>query len=69
MMLQLNAIRLLADESRELNSGRIRLASFPSVTSTFLPRLLRDFKRLYPGIEVVIWKARTRKLRSFAGHC
>jgi hypothetical protein len=29
MLLQLNAIRLLADESRELNSGRIRLASFP----------------------------------------
>ncbi|MGK3194273.1 LysR family transcriptional regulator [Enterobacter soli] len=54
MILQLDAIRLLADESRELNSGRIRLASFPSVTSTFLPRLLRDFKRLYPGIEVVI---------------
>ncbi len=54
MVLTLNAIRLLADESRELNNGRIRLASFPSVTSTFLPRLLRDFKRLHPGIEVVL---------------
>lgn len=54
MLSQLNAIRVLADESRGLNSGRIRLASFPSVTSTFLPVLLRDFKRLHPGIEVVI---------------
>ncbi|WP_132922366.1 LysR family transcriptional regulator [Sodalis ligni] len=54
MLSQLNAIRVLADESRGLNSGRIRLASFPSVTSTLLPGLLRDFKRLHPGIEVVI---------------
>ena len=54
MLSQLNAIRVLADESRGLNRGRIRLASFPSVTSTLLPGLLRDFKRLHPGIDVVI---------------
>ncbi len=54
MLSQLNAIRELADESRGLNRGRIRLASFPSVTSTLLPGLLRDFKRLHPGIDVVI---------------
>jgi len=54
MLAQLSAIRVLADESRGLTSGRIRLASFPSVTSTLLPGLLRNFKRLHPGIEVVI---------------
>lgn len=54
MLAQLNAIRALADESRGLSGGRIRLASFPSVTSTLLPGLLRDFKRLHPGIEVVV---------------
>lgn len=64
MLSQLNAIRELADESRGLNRGRIRTASFPSVTSTLLHGLLRDFKRLYPGIDVVIPKARTRRSRS-----
>lgn len=54
MLERLNAIRVLADESRGLKGGRIRLASFPSVTSTFLPGLLRDFKRLHPGIDVVV---------------
>lgn len=54
MLSQLEAIRVLADKSRGLNSGRIRLASFPSVTSTLLPGLLRDFKRLHPAIEVII---------------
>lgn len=54
MLTRLNAIRMLADESRGLNGGRIRLASFPSVTSTLLPGLLRDFKRRHPGMEVVV---------------
>jgi len=54
MLAQLIAIRELADESRGLQGGRIRLASFPSVTSTLLPGLLRSFKRLHPGIEIVV---------------
>lgn len=54
MLGQLTAIRVLADESRGLHGGRIRLASFPSVTSTLLPGLLRDFKRLHPGMKVVV---------------
>lgn len=54
MLERLNTIRMLADENRGLQGGRIRLASFPSVTSTLLPGLLRDFKRLHPGMEVVV---------------
>lgn len=54
MLVQLNAIRELADKSRGLQGGRIRLACFPSVTSTLLPGLLRNVRRLYPGIEVVV---------------
>lgn len=53
MLAQLDAIRMLADDSRGLRGGRIRLASFPSVISTLLPGLLRDFRRLHPGIELV----------------
>ena len=53
MVARLDAIRALADDSRGLNSGRIRLASFPSVISTLLPGLLRDFQRRHPGIALV----------------
>ncbi|MFT4191024.1 MAG: LysR family transcriptional regulator, partial [Comamonas sp.] len=53
MLERLDAIRVLADDSRGLNGGRIRLASFPSVISTLLPGLLRDFRRRHPGIELV----------------
>lgn len=54
MLSQLSAIRELADKGRNINRGHIRLASFPSVTSTLLPGLLRDVKRLHPGIEVIL---------------
>lgn len=54
MLTRLDAIRVLAEEGRSLSGGRIRLGSFPSVTSTWLPGLLRSFRRLHPGIEVVV---------------
>ncbi len=54
MLAQLDAIRRLSEESRGLQGRRVRLGSFPSVTSTFLPGLLRAFKRLHPGIEVIV---------------
>ncbi len=53
MLARLDAIRALADDSRGLHGGRIRLGSFPSVFSTLLPGLLRDFQRRHPGIELV----------------
>jgi DNA-binding transcriptional LysR family regulator len=53
MLARLDAIRVLAHGSQGLHGGRIRLASFPSVISLFLPRLLRDFQRRHPGIELV----------------
>lgn len=54
MLERLDAIRALADDSQGLSGERIRLASFPSVISTLLPGLLRDFQRRHPGIELVV---------------
>ncbi len=64
MLARLDAIRALADESRGLSGGRIRLASFPSVTSTFLPGLLRDFKPCILKSRWSYWKVRTRRSKS-----
>ncbi|GGO02212.1 LysR family transcriptional regulator [Saccharibacillus kuerlensis] len=47
-------IQQLVDERHELKRGSIRLGSFPSVTSTVLPPLLRSFRQQYPGISVSI---------------
>ncbi|PND33608.1 LysR family transcriptional regulator [Achromobacter pulmonis] len=53
MLSHLESIRALADASRGLSRGRVRLGSFPSVISTLLPPLLRSFGQRHPGIEVV----------------
>ena len=57
MLSQLNAIRELADESRGLNRGRIRLASFPSACCATLSICIRVLRSSS-------WKARTRRSRS-----
>ncbi|MHC1653773.1 LysR family transcriptional regulator [Stenotrophomonas maltophilia] len=54
MLGSLQAIRALADDSQGLNGARIRLATFPSLVSSVLPALLRDFQRRHPGIQVVV---------------
>lgn len=57
MLTQFEAIRALADAGRGLNTGRIRLATFPSVLGTLLPPMLSAFKRRHPGIDVVALEA------------
>lgn len=53
MLGALQTIRQSVDSVRPMLRGTIRLASFPMVLASFLPPLLRQFNRLYPGIEVV----------------
>jgi DNA-binding transcriptional LysR family regulator len=53
MLGALQTIRQTVDSVRPMLRGTIRLASFPMVLASFLPPLLRQFNRLYPGIEVV----------------
>ena len=53
MLGALEAIRSTVDAAKNVQRGSIRLASFPMVLATFLPPLLRQFNRLYPGIQVV----------------
>lgn len=53
MLGALENIRSTVDAARDVQRGSIRLASFPMVLATFLPPLLRQFNRLYPGIQVV----------------
>lgn len=49
----LEEIRGLAKEYLGVNNGHIRLACFPSIISTILPPLLRNFQRRHPNIELV----------------
>lgn len=37
--------------------GSVRIAAFPNVFATVLPRLLRRFRTLHPGIDVIALEA------------
>lgn len=49
----LDAIRCDAATVTREQSGSVRIAAFPSVFATVLPTLLRRFRTLHPGIELV----------------
>jgi len=53
MLEALAEVRRQVDAARGIPQGSVRLAGFPMVLATFLSPLLRRFKQLYPGIEVV----------------
>ncbi|MEZ0603874.1 LysR family transcriptional regulator [Paraburkholderia sp. IW21] len=53
MLVEWESIKTLVDASRGLHAGRIKLATFPSVFTSLLPRFLQSFGQQYPGINVV----------------
>ena len=48
-----------------LETGRIRLGSFPSVSARLLPDLLRRFHQRYPGIEITLLEGTDQEVREW----
>lgn len=48
-----DAIRQEASDARSMKLGTLRIGSFgPTSSQRLLPRILADYRRIYPGIEV-----------------
>ncbi|WP_159725993.1 LysR family transcriptional regulator [Methylosinus sp. Ce-a6] len=58
----LEAIRQEAAKAAGEEMGSIRIAAFPSVFATVLPPLLRRFRSLHPGIEIVALETDDREV-------
>jgi len=67
MLGALETIRSTVDAAKGVQRGTIRLASFPLVLATFLPPLLRQFNRLYPGIQVVALEVSDDEVETLLG--
>ncbi|NEQ50564.1 MAG: LysR family transcriptional regulator [Leptolyngbya sp. SIO3F4] len=65
MLTSAERIRQETSAALGLQTGRIRLGSFPSVTAHFLPGLLRQFRQRYPGIEVVLFEGTDDEVREW----
>ncbi|WP_255688988.1 LysR family transcriptional regulator [Brevibacillus sp. AF8] len=51
-----------ANVARGISSGTLRIASIPSVASRFLPGLLGSFRKRFPAVDILLWKATVMKL-------
>lgn len=52
MLIELESIQNLADSAKNWDSGKIMLASFPSLFASMLQPLISSFCRMHPSIEV-----------------
>jgi DNA-binding transcriptional LysR family regulator len=54
ILFRVEQIRQETSAAVGLETGKVRLGSFPSVSARFLPGLLRQFRQRYPGIDVIL---------------
>jgi DNA-binding transcriptional LysR family regulator len=59
---ELRAARSDLDELAGLRAGSLRLGTFPTVAASFLPLMVREFRRRHPGVELVVHSARNAGL-------
>jgi len=56
IMNRVEAIKQEAAAAAGLQTGTLRIGSFPSVSAKLLPGLIRLFRQRYPGIELVLFE-------------
>lgn len=64
-LVHLEAIRTEAAEVTGEEAGSVRIAAFPSVFATVLPPLLRRFRVLHPGIDLVALETDDREVEAW----
>lgn len=65
MLTSAERIRQETSAALGLQTGKVRLGSFPSVSAHCLPGLLRQFRQRYPGIEVVLFEGTDDEVREW----
>ena len=54
-IVKLNAeLEYCFSQIRGLETGKVRVGSYPSIACTWLPKIIPEFRRLYPGVQVEI---------------
>jgi DNA-binding transcriptional LysR family regulator len=54
LLREIEAVVVNTKELAEKSRGVTRIAALPSISSTILPRTIAQFKKLYPGISVIL---------------
>jgi DNA-binding transcriptional LysR family regulator len=65
MLARAETIRQEAAATRGLETGKLRLGSFPSISARFLPGALRLFRQRYPKIDIVLLEGANQEVRDW----
>ncbi len=65
MLARAEAIRQEAAAAQGVETGKLRLGSFPSVSTRFLPGVLRRFRQRYPHIEVILFEGTDQEVKAW----
>ncbi len=62
ILADVDTARLEVQELTTLRRGRVRLGATPSVSTGLLPGVLREYRRRYPGIQLLVEESGSRDL-------
>lgn len=51
----IDALKQTAGDIRNLSTGNLYIASLPALSFSFLPRVIRDFRRNHPGVSIRLY--------------
>lgn len=63
-----DSLEIAADQIKGLERGIVRVGCFNTVCSGWMPELVRNFNRLYPGIEIEIFQGSYSDIRAWIGN-
>lgn len=69
ILAEVDAAQRDAAEVRGLARGQVAVGALPTIAPYFLPRVLPDFRRRFPGIELVIHEDTTARLLQLLTAC
>lgn len=51
----IDALKQAARDIRNLSTGNLHIASLPALSFSFMPRVIRDFRRKHPGVSIRLY--------------
>jgi LysR family hydrogen peroxide-inducible transcriptional activator len=69
ILAEVDAAQRDAADARGLARGQVAVGALPTIAPYFLPRVLPDFRRQFPGIELVIQEDTTARLLQLLAAC
>lgn len=63
-----DALQQAARDIRNLSTGNLHIAALPALTFSFMPRVIRDFRRQHPGVSIRLYTHASSTVRQLVAN-